>query len=224
MTIQEKIDQLASAALRSAPPAPVAPKPTTYMAPFEKPKTVAMVAASEPVAPPVAVEVRAAPFKDEADPELRAQIDDRAARLKKRHKRQSLAVTFAAVAILGSAAFWCYQSPEARAGIGALVPALRQSAEDVKMVGSITSQYDEQLGKISVHGEHVAEATRAIGVDPASVSDRGIAPGAAATEHGIGGEGGTTGERDRALRSKFGVAAKLAGGKPTPAPAPAAMR
>ena len=47
MTIQEKIDLLAAAALRTAPPARVAPQPTTYMAPFEKPKTVALVAVPE---------------------------------------------------------------------------------------------------------------------------------------------------------------------------------
>lgn len=77
MTIQEKIDQLANAAIRSAPPAPVAPKPVTYMAPFEKPKTVALVAVPEAAgaAAPVRDTLPAAPFKDEADPLLRAQID-----------------------------------------------------------------------------------------------------------------------------------------------------
>jgi hypothetical protein len=43
MTIQEKIDQLAAAALRSAPTSRKPPTPTTYMAPFEKPRFVALV-------------------------------------------------------------------------------------------------------------------------------------------------------------------------------------
>jgi hypothetical protein len=42
MSTQEKITQLALAALRSAPPAG-APKPATFMRPFEKPRAVAIV-------------------------------------------------------------------------------------------------------------------------------------------------------------------------------------
>ena len=224
MTIQEKIDQLATAALRSAPPEPVAPKPATYMAPFDKPKTVALVAASESAdSAPVAAPLPAAPFKDEADPELRAQIDEREVLLKKRHQRQSLAVTFGALALLGSAGFWCYQSPKARAEIGALVPALRQSVDDVKMVGSITTKYDEQLDKIAVHGGHIDEATRAMGIDPETVSAEENALIDAEMARLMGDDGPTTGERDRALKEKFGVVGKLAGAKGKPAAANDAM-
>ena len=226
MTIQEKIDQLANAAIRSAPPAPVAPKPATYMAPFEKPKTVALVAAPVSAAAPVpasAVEAPAAPFKDEADPELRAQIEEREVLLKKRHKRQSLAVTLGVFAILGSAGFWCYQSPKARAEIGSLIPALRQSVDDVKMIGSITKKYDEQLEKVAVHGEHINEATRAMGIDPASVSPEGNAEIEAEMAKMMGDEGPTTAERDLALKEKFGIVGKLAGGKGKPAAANPAM-
>lgn len=219
MTIQEKIDQLANAAIRSAPPAPSLPKPATYMAPFEKPKTVALVAAPvsaaapAPVAPAAAAasEAPAAPFKDEPDPELRAQIEERENLLIKRQKRKSLAVTVGIFAILGSAGFWCYQSPKARAEIGALIPALRQSVDDVKMIGSITKKYDEQLDKIAVHGEHIEEATRAMGIDPASVSPEGNAEIDAEMAKMMGEEGPTTGERDRAIKEKFGVIGKLAG-------------
>ena len=42
MSTQDKITQLALAALRSAPPAGT-PKPATFMRPFEKPKNVALV-------------------------------------------------------------------------------------------------------------------------------------------------------------------------------------
>jgi hypothetical protein len=155
MTAQEKINQLATAALRSAPPAPVAPKPATYMAPFDKPKPVALVevpASAAPVEAAVAP-APAAPFKDEADPQLCARIEEREAILQKRHQRKSLAVTFGLLALLAAGGTWCYTSPKARAEIGALVPALRQSVEDVKMVGSITKKYDEQFEKISVRGD-----------------------------------------------------------------------
>jgi hypothetical protein len=42
MSTQEKITQLALAALRSAPSAGI-PKPATFMRPFEKPRAVALV-------------------------------------------------------------------------------------------------------------------------------------------------------------------------------------
>jgi hypothetical protein len=43
MSIQEKIDQLALAALRSTPVMGQRPQPATFMLPFEKPKRVAIV-------------------------------------------------------------------------------------------------------------------------------------------------------------------------------------
>lgn len=128
-------------------------------------------------------------------------------------------MTFGALAILGSAGFWCYQSPKARAEIGALIPALRQSVDDVKMIGSLTKKYDEQLDKVAVHGEHIDEATRAMGIDPASVSPDQNSEIDAEMAKMIGEKGPTTGERDRALKEKFGVVGKLAGrgGKPAAA-------
>lgn len=48
MTTQEKIEQLALAALRSAPPPATVPQPATYMAPFEKPKNVGLVERAKP--------------------------------------------------------------------------------------------------------------------------------------------------------------------------------
>ncbi len=44
MSTQEKITQLALAALRSAPPSAGIPKPATFMPAFEKPKSMALVA------------------------------------------------------------------------------------------------------------------------------------------------------------------------------------
>jgi hypothetical protein len=46
MSIQEKIDQLALAVLRSAPSSTCRPQPATFMLPFEKPKRLAIVASS----------------------------------------------------------------------------------------------------------------------------------------------------------------------------------
>ncbi len=46
MSIQEKIDQLTLAVLRSAPAPAARPKPATFMLPFEKPKMVAIAEAA----------------------------------------------------------------------------------------------------------------------------------------------------------------------------------
>ncbi len=223
MTAQEKINQLATAALRSAPPAPVAPKPATYMAPFDKPKTVALVEAAvatapaEPAAAPAPAPAPAPAFKDEADPVLRAQIEEREGFLKKRQQRKSLAVTFGLLALFAAGGTWCYTSPKARAEISALVPALRQTVDDVKMVGSITKKYDEQLEKIAVRGDQIADATRAMGIDPDSVSPDGNAELDAEMAKMMGEEGPTTGQRDKALQEKFGFVGKLAADKAKPA-------
>jgi hypothetical protein len=213
MTAQEKINQLATAALRSAPPEPSLPKPATYMAPFEKPKMVALVevpVSAAPAAAPVAA------FKDEPDPELRAQIEEREALLRKRHQHKSIAVTFGILALFTAGGIWCYTSPKARAEIMALVPALSQSLEDVKLVGSITKKYDEQLDQIAVRGDQIADATRAMGVDTDSVSAEGNAGLDAEMAQMMGEDGSTTGQRDQALQERFGFVDKLAGDKAKP--------
>lgn len=51
MSTQEKITQLALAALRSAPPSAGIPKPATFMPAFEKPKSVALVAGTRNARP-----------------------------------------------------------------------------------------------------------------------------------------------------------------------------
>jgi hypothetical protein len=48
MSTQDKITQLALAALRSAPRA-VTPKPATFMRPFEKPRALAIVSGASDV-------------------------------------------------------------------------------------------------------------------------------------------------------------------------------
>lgn len=227
MTAQEKINQLALAALRSAPPTAALPEPTTYMAPFEKPKSVAMVAA-----PKSAVAVAAnpatdlviqfasdapvAPFKDEADPELRAQIEERDARISKQHSRRSLAVTLSVLGLLAAGGVWISQSPKAQAEVMALLPALKQSANDVKMLGSITQKYDKQLEKVAVQGDRIDEATRALGVDPATAAEGEDVHMQGEMEQMMGGEGQTTAERDQALQKKFGVVENLLGKKSEP--------
>lgn len=176
MTAQEKINRLALAALRSAPPAASLPEPVTYMAPFEKPKTVAMVDVPKPAAAPVtatdpadkmASGVPAVASRDE--PEPRAAIREPDARIGKRRSRKGLVVTLSVLGLLAAAGVGISRSPEARTGAMSLVPALKQGADDVKMPGSIATKDDGQLDKAATRGDRIGGAPAAEGKD---VQDR----------------------------------------------------
>jgi hypothetical protein len=231
MTTQEKIEQLALAALRSGPPPAAAPKPSTYMAPFDRPKTVALVEGAKTPAPvsgteaPVLSqsEAPALSFRHESDPELRGEIDARDARIRKQQSRRSWVVTLGLVAGVAAVAGWLAVSPSARAGLSGIVPALNESVEDVKMIGSLTSRYDQQLEKIAVRGDQIGDATRSLGADPDALAE-GVDPSMEAEmEQMMGGEGVTSVDRDKAFKEKFGIVGKLAGGKEKPVSAPAAV-
>jgi hypothetical protein len=229
MTTQEKIEQLALAALRSGPPPAAAPKPATYMAPFERPKTVALVEAAKDSAAPVLADASVAlepdapakSFRHESDPELRGEIDARDARIGKQRARRSLAVSLGLAALVAAAGGWLAVSPSARAGLAAIIPALKGGVEDVKMIGSLTTRYDQQLEKISVRGDQISDATLALGADPEALAE-GVDPNMEAEmEQMMGGEGTTSVDRDKAFKEKFGVVGKLVGNKSKPDTAPA---
>ena len=221
MTAQEKIQELAMAALRSAPPPAGVPKPATFMAAPEKLKAAIPAAApAEPVAkaePVVAAAAVTEPmpqpdarrFKDEGDPELRAMIEEREAKQKKSLKVKSLAATFSLLALLGAAAGWVAVSPAARAKAARIVPLFQESVRDVKSLANTKEKFDEALEKVAGHGSHIDEATRAMGVDPASVSAEEEAELDGAMAEMMGGEGRTTGERNKELQQKLRFVEKL---------------
>ena len=221
MTTQEKIEQLALAALRSAPPPASAPQPSTYMAPFEKPKTMGLVESAKPAAEtapaaapaPEAAEAPATTFQHASDPELRAEIDERDARIARIRRIQSIAASVTLLGALAAGGIWFATSPSARANAAAIIPALRQSVDDVKMIGSLTEQYDEKLEKIAVRGDQISDATRALGVDPDSLPDDVDPHMQAEMQQMMGGEGVTNVDRDRAFQQKFGIVGKLAGNR-----------
>jgi hypothetical protein len=231
MTTQEKIEQLALAALRSAPPPASTPKPATYMAPFEKPKTVALVEGAKPAAEPapaaptpepVAAAAPATSFQHASDPELRAEIEERDARISRSRRIQGIAASLTLLGALAAGGIWFATSPSARANAAAIVPALRQSVNDVKMIGSLTEKYDEKLDQIAVRGDQINDATRALGVDPNSLPDDVDPHMQAEMLQMMGGEGVTNVDRDQAFKQKFGIVGKLAGGRKDGAEKPAA--
>lgn len=240
MTTQEKINQLAMAALSSAPPTPSLPKPATFTPALEnlREPTIAVeipaaIATDAPVlqaAPVAAEEVPAAsPLQHQSDPEFAALIDERDVRMKKKLFRQRMTVNLLVVAFFAGTGTWYANSPRAQAEVAALIPAFRQSMKDVKMLGNILGTFDKQLQKIGTHGSAIDEATRSMGIDPTKVSEKDDLHMDKEMNEFTGGEGKTTHARDQLLQGKFGFVAKLAGDKgklgqskeaPTPAPEP----
>jgi hypothetical protein len=226
MTAQEKIQELAMAALRSAPPPAGVPKPATFMAAPEKLRAIPTAAPVEPVAKvEVAAPVAAMPvteaglqpeapaFKDEGCPELRAMIDEREAKKQTTQKRQSLAVTLSLLAMLAAAGGWFAVSPSAQAKVAKVVPLFKESLRDVKTLANTKENFDKQLEQVGARGNQIDDASRALGVDPTTVPDEAGAELDTAMKDMMGGEGRTTSERNKEVQEKLGVVGKLLGDK-----------
>lgn len=228
MTAQERINQLANAALRAAPPTASIPKPATYMAPFEKPKARNLVPVAKPAVeqfseaeakafvPVAAAAVEVQPLVHQSDPNFSAMIDDRDGKMKKKLGRQSLFVSFSVLALLVGGGVAISLSPKAKASVETLIPALKQSVGDVKMIGSMTSQYDESLEQVSAHGSRIGDASAALGIDPASVTAEEDQELQAEMANMMGDGAVTTGDRDKLLKEKYGFVGKLAGKQAAP--------
>ncbi len=233
MTTQDKINQLAQAALRSAPPSATAPKPATFMPSFEKLRSPDFAApGSRPAAAPApapapepgkeapaAAATAPAAFADTPDTEFRSMIETRDEKMLKKRSRTSLAISIAVLTLFAAGGTWLTVSPSGRSKMNTLVQALKQSGEDAKGMASMMGTYDKQLEQVSVQSARIDEAARALGADPtadASAQDDEIA---AAMKQMSGSEGPTSGERDQLLKQKFGVVAKVADRKAGPEPA-----
>lgn len=149
-------------------------------------------------------------FKDEGDPAFRAEIEAREAVIAKKQSRQKWAVNLTTLAALITAGVWVANSPTALAKLKSLGPAMKQSVNDAKTLGTITDQYDKQLEKVKVHSSHLDDATRALGVDPASVPKDEDPNMESEMKQMTGGEK-TTNDSARELQQKFGFASKLTG-------------
>ena len=226
MTTQEKINQLAMAALSSAP-LPSVPKPATFTpAPealrgptllVEIPSVIATEAPVLQIAPvPVeesVEEAAPAPLQHQSDPEFCALMDARDARMKKKLFLQRMTVNLLVVGMLASAGVWYSTSARAQAEVASLIPALRQSMKDVKMLGNLLGTFDKQLQKIGTHGGAIDDATKSMGIDPTKVAATDDVNMDKEMNEFTRGEGKSTTQRNNALKEKFGFVAKLAGDK-----------
>jgi hypothetical protein len=227
MTPQEKIQQLAQAALRSGPSPVGAPKPSTFMAAPEKlrsaipaaePSTTEQPAAAAPAVAQAAPQPVAPAFKDEGCPELRAMIEERDSTKESARKKTSLVVTISLLAMLGAAGGWFAVSPSAQAKVARIVTLSKESMRDVKSLANTKENFDKQLEKIAVHGDQIKDATIAMGVDPSSVGEGNGEDIDCAMKEMSGGQRTTT-ERNKDVQDKLGVVGKLLGNKQPGAPA-----
>ncbi|MCW1916191.1 hypothetical protein OJ996_21555 [Luteolibacter sp. GHJ8] len=221
MTAQDRINQLAQAALRSAPPTGSAPKPATYMPSFEQMRSEqfiekAAAAKTEAAAPVAATPAAPSPtvVKDaeESDKDLTSLLDQRDEAKGKKLRRASLAVTCTLLALCTGAGAFVTFNPTAKRKMNSVVTAFQQSGKDLKSLTSIMDTYENQLDKVAVQGARIDAATMALGVDPnTDTSGQDASINAAMTDMSGGGAGGpTVSERDAALKAKFGVVGKLA--------------
>lgn len=223
MTSQERINQLAQAALRSAPPSGRRPKPATYMPSFEQMRSERFIekrpvtsspesqtAAARPAPAPAEVTKPVVNDAVESDKNLTAMLDLRDEVKGRKLRRTSLAVTCTLLALCTGAGAFAAFHPGAKRQVGSLAGALQESGKDLKALGSIIGTYGKQLDKVAVQGSRVDAATMALGVKPDTDTSGQDTRIAIAMEDFSGGP--TVTERDAALRAKFGLVGKLAKG------------
>lgn len=213
MTTQERINQLAKAALEEAPKAssPAQPAAAARVTPGQiaAPVDDELAPQPTPVASNATVDIGA---------ELRGMIDARELRMKKKRTRISLALTGTFLIAVASGASWFAFSTKGNQSWTAMVAAVRESKGDFKSFSNILGAYDKQLEKIAVQSARVDAATRALGVDPSKEGDQGRMDfndemqKMQATGSSQGGP--TSLERNQNLQDKFGVVSKLAGRNP----------
>jgi hypothetical protein len=222
MTTQEKINQLAKAALSAAPPSPSIPKPATFTPAPEKLREPTLevripdaIATEAPVLPlltgeePAATEI----VQHQSDPVLGKLLDEHEARMKKKLFRQRMCVNLLVVGFLAGTGVWYSNSARAQAEVKALVPAFRQSVKDFKMLGNLLGTFDKQLKKIGTHSTDIDEASKTMGIDPTKIAATDDIHMDKETAEFTRGEGKSTHQRDTLLQEKFGFVGKLAGDK-----------
>ena len=218
MTTQEKINQLTMAALNAAPPAPSLPKPATFTPAPEKLREPTVAAIQEvivkesPVIEP-ATEAALEAVEHQSDPEFLALMEERDRRIKKKVFRQRLCINLSILAFFASIGVWYSNSARAQAEVKALIPAFRQSVNDVKLLGNILGVFDKQLEKIGTHQGEITEATKSMGGDPSKVSPDDDEHMEKEMNQLTRGQGKSTAQRDKMFTEKFGIVGKLMGDK-----------
>lgn len=147
--------------------------------------------------------------------ELAALLDEQHRRKVRRRRRDSLITVVLLFGLTGGGYGWFVQDPQR-------VQAFHDAIKDIRSAGDVAglvAKYKKALEKVKVRSEQIDSATASMGIDP--TKDDGKDPYFEEEMKGMmGGEGKTTGERNRLLKEKFGSAEKTGKiGVPSPASA-----
>lgn len=211
MTDPEKMRKLFDAALR-APAESEAIRPTpavftpTAVAPIaqQAPAPVPVQSAIEPIVPETtsmpALQPGNAGLDEATSTELGALLDAQNQRNRRKRRRDSWIAALVLLGLTGGGYGWFIQSPQR-------VKAFHEAIGDIRSVGdvgSLVAKYNKSLDKIKARSAQIEDATTTLGVDPAK--DDGKDPYfETEMKEMTGGEGKTTGERNRLLKQKFGT-------------------
>lgn len=146
-----------------------------------------------------------------SDTNLASLIDERERKLNKRWARYRHTVTLAGVALLASGAAVYSYSPAVRGAIEGLAMDIRNSKDDVKTIGSAMESFDKQLEQVAVRGEHIDDATKQLGVDPASVTEADDLHMEAEMKQLMGDGAPSVTDGSKALQGSFGIIQTVAG-------------
>ncbi len=230
MSAQDRISQLCEQALepegarRSVSPQVAAALEKFNLAPAsieedDQPR-VAAQAVAKPAAESAATteasdpaeKAEAAPAAaEEEDPELRAMLEERDLRLRARSKRRRLVANCVVLLVCGVSAAAFVISPTLRGKLDTLVHHLQGGVKDVKSMANMAGSYDEALEGVAQRGAHIDDATAALGVDPASVSEDEDPNMQAELDEMMGEGNRTVGERNASLANAGKIVTAVTG-------------
>ncbi len=148
--------------------------------------------------------------------ELAILLDEQQQRKMRRRRRDALVTALVLFGLTGGGYGWFVQSPQRVQAFSDAVKEIRSAGD----IAGIVGKYKKALEKVKVRSEQIDSATASMGIDP--TKDDGKDPYfEEEMRQMMGGEGKTTGERNRLLKEKFGSMEKT-GKLGIPAPSSAA--
>lgn len=144
---------------------------------------------------------------DKASDELGDLLEKKLSKESRSRKRNKILTVAAIIIVVGGGAGWFVQSEDRVNTVKGVFSDIRSATDAKELAGS----YEESLDKVSARSKQIDQASLAMGItdtteDPndTTIDDE--------MRKMMGGEGKTTGERDRAVREAFGARAKESGG------------
>lgn len=173
ISVTEKVFESQFAVMPAAAPAPAPQVPVAAPAEAATAPSPAAAAPMPFAAAPeeVAAEPEAVQHHTEQDQELAAMLDERDQVLRKRSGRGKLVANVLLLLLFVGPVTTVAVVPSFRAKFEKLVQHLNEGMSDVKSMANTKDSYDEALKEVAVRGDQIGDATRALGIDPASVSE-----------------------------------------------------